>query len=95
MVPDKAAGGIQKRHQRRQRLPLRCLCFSLAPAGRCIWLGLSCKCYGLKHWLKSSAPVMGLLLFWTSTKALIKIFLTASVLFIRKDTRALGIPAQP
>lgn len=38
---------------------------------------------------------MGLLLFWTSTKALIKIFLTASVLFIRKDTRALGIPAQP
>lgn len=38
---------------------------------------------------------MGLLLLWTSAKALIKIFLTACVVFIRKDTHALGIPAQP
>ena len=50
---------------------------------------------GLKDWLNSSAPVMGLLLFWMSTKALIKIFLAACVFFIRKDTHALGILAQP
>lgn len=31
IVPDGAAGGIKKWHQRRQRLPLRCLCFSLLP----------------------------------------------------------------
>lgn len=50
--------------------------------------------YSLKGWVNSSAPVMGLLLFWTRTKALIKIFLTACVFFIREDTHALGISAQ-
>lgn len=48
----------------------------------------------ITDWLKSSAPVLRLPLFWISTKALIKIVLAVCVFFIREDAHTLGMPAQ-